>query len=142
MTINKNSNHKLTEKISALFLALVLTACSVTPVSTPSPSVPPATEAIPTPTEIAIELEGEAFFTTENLPKEIIPSMDLFTEMAQSDGLAIDELGPILWLKAAQGELSVNYALLQIAIVSDLTDPDGEPGNPKPIYYIAYQDQR
>jgi hypothetical protein len=142
MTINKNANRKLIEKISTLFLALVLTACSVTPVSAPSPSVPPATEAIPTPTEIAIELEGEVFSTTENLPKEIIPSMELFTEMAGIDGLDINELHPILWLKAAQGEFSVDYALLQIATITDLTDPDGEPGNPKPFYYIAYQDEQ
>jgi len=40
--------------------------------------------------------------------------MDLFTEMAESDGLDIDELHPILWIKAAQGELSVNYALLHL----------------------------
>jgi len=71
MTTNKNSNHKLIEKISTLFLALSLTACSVTPVSTQSPSTPPATEAIPTPTEIAIELEGKVFSTTEDLPEEI-----------------------------------------------------------------------
>jgi hypothetical protein len=142
MTTNQNSNHKLIEKISTLFLALVLTACSVTPVSTPSPSIPPATEAIPTATEIPIQLEGEAFSTTENLPEEIIPSIELFTEMAESDGLDIDELHPILWLKAAQGELSVNFTLLQVAIVSDLTDPDGEPGNPNPVYYIAYRDEQ
>jgi hypothetical protein len=72
MTTNKNSNRKLTERISALVLALVLTACSVTPVSTPSPGAPPATEVILTPTEIAIEFEGEVFSTTENLPEEII----------------------------------------------------------------------
>jgi GH35 family endo-1,4-beta-xylanase len=142
MIKNQNAKSKLTERITALFLALVLTACSVTPVSTPSPSVPPATEAIPTPTEMAIELEGEVFTTTEDLPEEITPSMDLFTEMAESDGLDIDELHPILWLKATQGELSVNYALLRVATVSDLTDPDGEPGNPKPVYYIAYRDEQ
>jgi hypothetical protein len=142
MNTNQNSKTNLIEKILIIYLALSLTACSVTSVSTPSPSVPPATEAIPTPTEIAIELEGEVFSTTENLPKEIIPSMYLFKEMAQSDGLTINKLHPILWLKAAQGELSVNYALLQVAIVSDLTDADGEPGNPKPVYYIAYQDQQ
>jgi hypothetical protein len=141
MITNQNSKTNLIEKISALFLALSLTACSITSVSAPSPSAPPATEAIPTATEIAIEMEGEPFSTTENLPEEIIPSMELFTEMAQSDGLDINELHPILWIKAAQGELSVNYALLQVATISDLTDPDGEPGNPKPVYYIAYRDE-
>jgi hypothetical protein len=142
MTTNKNSNHKLTEKITALFLALVLTACSVTPVSTPSPGAPPATAAIPTPTEIPIRLEGEVFSTTENLPEEIIPSMELFTEMSEGDGLDINELDPILWIKAARGEMSVNFTLLQVAVVSDLTDPDSEPGNPKPVYYIAYRDEQ
>jgi endo-1,4-beta-xylanase len=142
MNTNQNSKTNLIEKITALFLALSLTACSVTPVSTQSPSAPPATEAIPTPTEIAIELEGEVFLTTENFPEEVIPSMELFIEMAQGDGLDINELHPILWIKAAQGELSVNYALLQIATVSDLTDPDNQPANPKPVYYIAYQDQQ
>jgi hypothetical protein len=44
----------------------------VTPVSTPSPVAPPETEAIPTSTEIAIELEGEVYSTTEDLPEEII----------------------------------------------------------------------
>jgi hypothetical protein len=142
MTTNQISKSKLTERITALFLALIMTACSVTPVSTPSPSAPPATEAIPTPTEIALELEGEVYSTLENLPEEIIPSMELFTEMAESDGLDINELHPILWLKAAQGELSVNYALLQVATVTDLTDPDSQLGNPKPVYYIAYRDEQ
>jgi hypothetical protein len=71
MNTNQNSKTNLIEKITALFLALSLTACSVTPVSTPSPSTPPATEAIPTPTEIALELEGEVFSSTEDLPEEI-----------------------------------------------------------------------
>jgi hypothetical protein len=71
MTINQKSKTNLIAEIISIYLALVLTACSVTPVSTPSPTTPPATEAIPTPTEIAIELEGEVFSTTENLPEEI-----------------------------------------------------------------------
>ena len=71
MNTNQHSKTTIIAKIISIYLALILTACSVTPVSTPSPSTPPATEAIPTSTEIPIELEGKVFSTTEDLPEEI-----------------------------------------------------------------------
>jgi len=71
-----------------------------------------------------------------------MPYVDAFSDMALKDGLDITEMDSILWFKAAQGELSVNYALLQIAVVTDIKDADGQPSNPKPVYYIAYQDEQ
>jgi len=142
MNTKPNSKSKLIAKIIALILALSLTACSIAPASAPSPSAPPATEAILTPTEIPLEFNSEVFSTTDSLPEEFIPFMDLFTEMAEEDGLEIDKLGPILWLKAAQGKMSVNYALLQIAVVTDIKDPDGKTSNPKPVYYMVYENEQ
>jgi len=128
-------------KLNALLMALSLTACSLVPAGTPTPRTPSAIEIIATPTEIPLELETEVYSTSESLPEEIIPYMDIFSEMAEGDGLKEDELGPILWIKAAQGDGSVNFALRQVAIVNDLIDPDGQPSNPKPVYYIAYKDE-
>lgn len=58
--------------------------------------------------------------------------------MAKKDGLKLPELGAAEWIRATgtNGEV-VDYALLPMATVSNLTDPDGQIANTHPVYYLA-----
>jgi len=118
--------------------ATFLASCA--PPAEAQPVAPPA-EIAPVPSDLGPQLTIDSLKLSEGYPSDFAPYVDAFGQMAQKDGLSLQKLGEANWLKASSNGVNVEYALLPMGLVSNLTDPDGQVSNPLPVYYLAYRDQ-
>ena len=142
----EHTKFNLAARLASLLVLGALAACSLIPTSDASqPTSPPETETTATATLLLdnqAQFKFETFQPSQTFPEEFKPYASQFAQLAQEDGLDFEQMDEMLWISAAQGDQSVDYALLPLAIVSDLTDPDGQPSNPHLVYYIAYQNEQ
>jgi len=123
-------------------LAFLTSSCA-TVVDSQTTSNQPA-ETVPVPGANEPQLAMQAFEINKEYPEALQPYVDVFENMAAKDKLdlnLVNNFDFILARDAAKGT-TVEYALMPMAVVNGLTDPDNEPANQKPVYYLAYKDEQ
>lgn len=128
-------------RVMTILGLLVSSSCSVTEAQNTT-SKPAETAPVPGANEP--QLAMQPFEINKEYPEALQPYVDVFKNMATKDKLdlnLINNFDFILARDPAKGT-TVEYALMPMAVVNGLTDPDNEPANQKPVYYLAYKDEQ
>ncbi len=130
----------------ALVIPVVLAACQLKPVESQPPpdfSKPGITEpAASIPETSQVDLSVKDYHLSQGYPADFSAYVDVLDKLALKDSLKTVDLDLVNYIKAEAEGKTVEYALMPFGIVTDLTDPDGQPALPKPVYYLASPDDQ
>ena len=128
-------------RVMTILGLLVSSSCSVTEAQN---NISKPAETAPIPGANEPQLAMQPFEINKEYPEALQPYVDVFKNMATKDKLDLNLINNFDFIVArdpAKGT-TVEYALMPMAVVNGLTDPDNEPANQKPVYYLAYKDEQ